>query len=233
MFSYYLTIEGPEEADAALLALYHRDYFDAAKAVQDVVAVRAFQAASGDVAFFDDEGAPRLLLQLLLDSTAGLRAGLANGTMARLSKIPVPGCTITHQLFEIVEEPLPVSSGLGYGKARLSFVVRYYASDRAEKIEAFRRAYLDGHPPALANFPGIRRIFCYVPVKWDDPSDIPGSNCIIGNEVVFDSLEDLNNAIASPAMALVAEHSRAMPRFQGSSTHFPMTLVHEWTGRDR
>ncbi len=227
MLSYYVSIDGPATADAALLAWFKADILKTATGLPGAAAVRVFQPAAGNLAFFKDEGTPRLLIQVLLEFALDNAGTLAKIT-GKLAEQSIAGCNINHQLFELVEEPLPGAGMLSYGNARLSFAVRYYADDDEKTVDIFRQAYLEGHPPVLAGFPGVRRVFCYLPVAWNDPSGIKSSNSIIGNEVVFDSLESLNVALNSPIMDEVKGHSRGMPRINGSNTHFPMLLAGEW-----
>jgi hypothetical protein len=227
MLSYFLCINGPASAAPALLAHYQSYLADTRRIPPEAIAIRAFQPTPKKTAVFDDRGAPRLLVQVLLPSPAGMAPAFEMRAISRLAQLAVAGCRVSHQLFELREEPLTDARGLAYGTARQSLSVRYFADDNRDRIRAFRAAYLDGHPAVLAGFPGIRRVFCYVPVQWYDPSGIAGSGSIVGNEVVFDSMAALNRALHSPAMARVRRHSQMLPRCNRRNTHFPMSLVHE------
>jgi hypothetical protein len=232
MLSYFLTVHTPgskSEKAAALLKFFRQNYLPLVQEIPDIVAIRAFVPSPEKAPFFDDEDVPDLSLQLLLASPNGLTTALAKGELADFREIPNFECTVTHQLFELIEQPLPNNHGLAYGKATQSFAVRYYSFDSFENEDGFRKAYLKGHPVALANFPAVRRIFCYIPFVWNDPSNIENANAIIGNEVVFESISDLRTAFLSPAMAIAGRHFRTLPRFRGWNTHFPISLVHEWT----
>lgn len=228
LLSYYIDIGAPVGAKARLQDFFHERYLKTAQNIPGIIAIRAFMPSAGEVPFFDDDGSPQLSVQLLLASPEGLTASLANGSLADFCEISGINATISHQLFELIEQDLPNTSKIAYGKAKQSFAVRYYSKDCVENEDKFRSAYLKGHPDALANFPAVRRIFCYVPVTWDDPTDIHHSSAIIGNEVVFDTIEALRTAFLSPAMSIAGKHSRTLPRFKGWNTHFPMTLIHEW-----
>jgi hypothetical protein len=48
---------------------------------------------------------------------------------------------------------------------------------------------------------------------------------MIGNEVVFDSVDHLNASMKSPVREELRAHYRAFPRFTGAVTHFPMRRV--------
>jgi hypothetical protein len=45
---------------------------------------------------------------------------------------------------------------------------------------------------------------------------------MVGNEVVFDSPEAFNAAMASPVRLELREHFRNFPKFTGKNTHYPM-----------
>ncbi len=231
MLSYYLNIEAPKNSKAHLLKFFFDEYLGSIQYIEGIIGVRTFLPSMQKTAIFNDLGEPALLVQVLLASPLGLIAAMEDGSLADFRQLAITDCNITHQLFELVEHSGVNKSKLAYNNAKQSLAVRYYSTDSEKKTNAFRLAYLDGHPDALANFPLIKRIFCYMPSNWDDPTDIPDSNAIIGNEVVFDNIETLNAALISPAMAIVGHHSRKLPRFQGYNTHFPMTLFHEWLAR--
>ncbi len=228
MLSYFLSVEAPVETETQLLDFFHSRYLPSAQNIPDIAVVRAFRPSPQKTVIFDDEGTPTLLVQALFTSPDGLTAALKDGSLVDFRELAIADCDITHQLFELVEHPISNTAGPAYGKARQSLAVRYYSTDDEEKNNGFRDAYVDGHPAALANFPAIQRVFCYLPVVWEDPGDIQCSNILIGNEVVFDNIENLNAALASSAMEVVGRHSRALPRFSGWNTHFPMTLTYEW-----
>ena len=46
---------------------------------------------------------------------------------------------------------------------------------------------------------------------------------MIGNEVVFDHIEDFNVAMESPARHELRAHYHEFPRFAGANTHYPMS----------
>jgi hypothetical protein len=45
---------------------------------------------------------------------------------------------------------------------------------------------------------------------------------MVGNEVVFDSPEAFNTAMASPVRHELRAHFKSFPKFTGKNTHFPM-----------
>lgn len=211
-----------------LLEFFQDRYLASAKSVADIIGVRAFTPSDQEIEVFDTEGSPRLLVQLLLKSKAGLESAFTANTLADFRTVLSSKCFVSHQLFEVIEHQLRGSIARTYGEAKQSLAVRYYSKDIPEITANFRAAYLDGHAAALAEFPGIRKVFCYDPVPINENSGIPQSECVVGNEVVFDSIEDLNVALLSPVMAEVGKHSRALPKYKGWNTHYPMALSFEW-----
>lgn len=143
----------------------------------------------------------------IVDAIGALPAGVtaAGAAMERLT-YPVAGET----------EPAPL-------KAPLSYVVRYQRP--ADDEAAFRANYLATHPQTQAHLPLIRSIMCYLPVDELNHPTLPSANYMIGNEVVFDSIDDLNAAMKSPVREELRAHYREFPRFTGAVTHFPMTRV--------
>ena len=45
---------------------------------------------------------------------------------------------------------------------------------------------------------------------------------MLGNEVVFDCVEDFNTAMQSPVRHEMREHFHSFPKFSGAVTHFAM-----------
>jgi hypothetical protein len=104
--------------------------------------------------------------------------------------------------------------------APISYVVRYHRP--AEDEAAFIENYVSSHPPTQAKLPGIRSIMCYFPRPDLACSKWPGLNYLIGNEVVFDSVDDFNGAMQSPVREELREHFREFPPFSGRNSHFLM-----------
>ena len=101
-----------------------------------------------------------------------------------------------------------------------SFVVRYYLP--ANNVAEFQEYYQRVHPVILAEFEGIRNILCNIPETLAGAPRIPGSNYLIGNQVMFDDVpafEYANETEVGPrAMADVA----TFPKFSDHSVHYPM-----------
>ena len=113
-------------------------------------------------------------------------------------------------------------------EAPFSYVVRYHRP--ADDVTAFIENYLATHPITQARLPAIRCIMCYLPHDEISASGLShAGSCLeaadymIGNEVVFDHIEDFNAAMASPARHELRAHYREFPRFTGANTHYPMS----------
>src|SRR5262249_7791493 len=78
-------------------------------------------------------------------------------------------------------------------EAPFSYVVRYHRP--AEDERAFVEHYIADHPALLARFPEIRSVLCYLPISWHDPNGLVSPDYMLGNEVVFDSIEHFNAAM--------------------------------------
>jgi uncharacterized protein (TIGR02118 family) len=105
-------------------------------------------------------------------------------------------------------------------QAPFSYVVRYHRP--AEDERAFIVHYLADHPPLLAKLPNIRSVLCYLPIGWQDPNALASADYMLGNEVVFDSVEHFNAAMNSPVRHELRAHFRKFPSFSGRNTHYPM-----------
>ena len=70
--------------------------------------------------------------------------------------------------------------------------------------------------------PAIRNVLCYLPLSWNDPLGLPNSNYIVGNEVVFDGLENLLAAQASDVRDRARDDMIANPIRPGPVTHFTL-----------
>ncbi len=63
---------------------------------------------------------------------------------------------------------------------------------------------------------------CYLPIAWTDSTNIAVADYLLGNEVVFDSLDDLNAALASDVRHELREDYKNFPPFYGTNTHYAM-----------
>ena len=130
------------------------------------------------------------------------------------------GMTATGTAFERRFFPVAGETAPGPLLAGFSYVVRYHPP--AEDEAHFIAHYLADHPALMAKLPEIRSILCYLPVRDAAPNVLPPVDYIIGNEVVFDSVDAFNAAMASPARKEMRAHFHRFPQFSGRNTHFPM-----------
>src|SRR5262249_38062686 len=148
-------------------------------------------------------------------ASAGFRA-----TVVAPSPSPPDKVTVVHDAMEERFYPVAGEAEPGPLTAPVSYVVRYErpAANEAE----FIAHYVSNHPQLQARFPGIRNIMCYVPIQWRDPTPITPANYLLGNEVVFDSVEALDAALNSPVRHELREILKRFPKFAGKNTHYAM-----------
>jgi hypothetical protein len=150
-----------------------------------------------------------------------LEAAMANPRVADAFK-SMPD----HGEFQLAAEALtaqqhPLQDGsISPRRAPLSFVVRYYRP--IENTQAFTQYYVDHHPPIMANFPNIRNIFCYFPLEWKDANQLPHTNSFLGNEIVFDGIDDLNAALTSDTRHDLRADFHYFPPHEGTNSHHAM-----------
>jgi len=221
--SVFLNFAGPASATEAVRAAFVDGPLQLLVATPGLRFIETYRpAANGVPAFEDGPGAP-LLVELNLDArsdatrlleSTGFRDALACGKTAAASS-----GTATVDIFVPVHYPVPGNSELPPRAAPLSFVVRYFrpVADEADFVDF----YTTNHPPLLARFPGIRNVLCYLPVAVELPEGVQSSGAFLGNEVVFDSLAALNEALASEVLDLVKADGRRFASF-GSNTHHAM-----------
>ena len=102
----------------------------------------------------------------------------------------------------------------------VSYFVRY--KGKAENPRAFVDYYRNSHAPLLWKFPCIRNLILHHPVDFDDPFPVsPGEELMVA-QMVFDTLDDLNRALASDARARARDDFANMPGFTGEITHQAM-----------
>ena len=167
----------------------------------------------------DDGAGPRAILYIGFADEGAARSWLGRAAVADALAEARDAFRLRGELMEVRAFPVGERPPQPLG-GRFSFVVRYELP--AEDATHFQDYYMRMHPPILAEFEAIRNIFCYVPIAMGEGRPVPGSDYLIGNEVVFDSVEEFDRAMASP----VREKSRAdfetFPPFSGRNPHYPM-----------
>lgn len=171
--------------------------------------------------FNDDGPGPLFMAMLAFPSREALAAAVARPEFAlslggRDRDLTWTGSAFERHFYPVNGETKPLA-------APFSYVVRYHKP--AQDEAAFIRNYVDTHPPTLATLPGIRAVMCYFPLPQVAAGLAPGlaaADYIIGNEVVFDSVEAFNAAMQSPVRQELRRHFHEFPPFTGRNTHFPM-----------
>jgi len=210
------------------------DQTDAARRWYENQAVRAWSALPGLTAIdlyvpaagqpkdpmVNDGSGPLFLLMLEFSSAAVLeQAARSRDFAAPLSSLPA-GLELSADAMERLSYPAAGQTAATPLLAPFSYSVRYHRP--AEDEARFVDFYLTHHPPLLAQLPAVRNVICYLPMRGIDPAGLPSADYMLGNEVVFDTIEAFNAAMASEARrALRADFAR-FPRFTGRNTHYPM-----------
>ena len=168
----------------------------------------------------NDGSGPLFLLMLEFTSeNAREQAARSRDFAAPLSSLSA-GLKLSADAMERLSYPVVGENGTRPLSAPFSYSVRYHrpADDEARFVEF----YLASHPPLLARLPNVRNVICYLPAQGIDPAGLPSADYMLGNEVVFDSIEAFNAAMASEVRReLRADFSR-FPHFTGRNTHYPM-----------
>lgn len=199
---------------------FHQDVAPSLRACSDDIVIDMFvpDPDGMDVLHFDDAEQPDLMIQFTGRSPAQLSAVPAQAGL--VEAVPWTGSKeetkITAGMFEIIETPVGDNAGPLPRTAEMSFMVRYFGP--SENDEAFAAHYAASHPPIMARFPGIRNVFCYVPVAWENPGFHP-SPVIVGNEVVFDNVAALNAALRSDVLAELRADSKGFAPFAYNTHH--------------
>ncbi len=177
-----------------------------------------------DDPYLDDGAGPLLTVQTGFESVVALEAGLAAPRAREASGdfagTPAAGCAVAHDAMALKFFPVAGESAPSPLTAPLSYVIRYHrpADDETHFVEY----YCAHHPPVLGKFPRIRNVMCYLPIAWRDPTPIARADYLLGNEVVFDSLDDLNAALKSEVRHELRADYKTFPAFHGANTHYAM-----------
>jgi uncharacterized protein (TIGR02118 family) len=173
-----------------------------------------------DQPFARDGSGPDLALQLYFGTLAAAQAALrADSPLTRLAPLQnLPPGSVTHELMSARVFPTGASPP---ADPCLTFFVSYRGP--AEDPQAWLDHYDKHHPPIMVRFPAIRDVETYRPMQWTSELPFARANSLQRNKVVFDSLDDLIAALASPVMAEMRADMAQFPPFTLGNTHFPMT----------
>ena len=169
----------------------------------------------------DDRQGQVLTIQSCYRDIASLEQGLASAVFQRLvNAASSSGYKLTHDAMDMVSYSVADENEPRELTAPISYVVRYHYP--ADDVKGFIDYYTSHHPIIEKRFPRITNIMCYLPIKWRDPTDLPLLGYMLGNEVVFESVEDMGNALHSPVIDEMSADFDQFPTFQGCHTHYPM-----------
>jgi uncharacterized protein (TIGR02118 family) len=221
-FVYEMTCTGGPDQEGAVQAWADQDATPAWTQLPGLTAVDLYQPRRGGThdPFNNDGAGPLVIAMLQFPTQRQLEAGLADPrfkqSMASKPNVPATGTSFERRFYPVAGEPNP-----GPLCAPFSYVVRYHHP--AENAEEFVSHYIADHPPILGKLPEIRSVLCYLPVEQSASAILPPADYMVGNEVVFDSAEAFNAAMASPVRLELRAHFKSFPKFTGKNTHFPMT----------
>ena len=175
-----------------------------------------------DDPYDDDRQDQVLTIQTSYRDIASIEQGLASAEFHHLVNAVSAGSVykLCHDAMDTVYYPVADESEPRELTAPISYVVRYHYP--ANDVARFIDYYTSHHPQIERRFPRIANIMCYLPIKWRDPTSLPYLGYMLGNEVVFESVEDLGKALTSPVIDEMSADFRQFPPFQGPSTHYPM-----------
>jgi uncharacterized protein (TIGR02118 family) len=108
----------------------------------------------------------------------------------------------------------------------VSYFVRYEGA--AEDSEAFLAYYRRQHVPILARFPGIRGIVLHSPAEWRDPFTVIPDRFVLLAQMIFDTPDDLDRALQSPARAEARADFARFPPFAGAVYHQAVISEEVW-----
>ncbi len=168
----------------------------------------------------DDCSGPLLLIMLEFSSVATLeQAARSQEFAAPLSTLPA-GLILSADALERRSYPVSGETAAAPLSARFSYCVRYHRP--AEDEARFVDFYLTNHQPLLARLPNVRNVICYLPLQGINPPSLQSADYMLGNEVVFDTMEAFNAAMASEQRRELRADFARFPRFTGPNTHYPM-----------
>jgi len=223
--AYFLVYSGaPEFGDAvrAWLKGAPAALFKAAPGLESLDLYTPERAAKDP--YLHDGPGPLAMLQAAFRSRRELEALLGSPAFraAVIAPSPAPPDKVTavHDAMEQRFYPVAGEARPGPLTAPISYVVRYQRP--ADNEAEFVSHYVAHHPQIQARFPGIRSIMCYVPIQWTDPTPIAPAGYLLGNEVVFDSVDALEASLNSPVRHELREDFKKFPKFTGRNTHYAM-----------
>lgn len=215
--AYFLDITATPENVDPLRELYRNLVAPDLLKRDEVESVHLFVSDKAERLFDSDQKPPELSLQVDVRSIESLQEIFAGSDLATLFPL-LDGCKATQDCFEPIHFPVTGEAEPLPRRALLSYNVRYYQP--VGDVKSFVEFYLTHHPQILTDLPLIRNILCYLPIQLDDQIGFPGTSCIIGNEVVFDTFQDFRAAQLSDVRVRLREDMQVSPVPAGPNTHF-------------
>jgi len=221
-FVYEIACTGDQDRESAMQAWADRHAAPAWAALPGLTAVDLYRPLRGGThdPFNNDGPGPLLMAMLQFPTRDKLEAGLADVRFKQSLGGAPAGVAITGTGFERRFYPVAGESNPGPLRAPFSYVVRYHHP--AESVEEFVSHYIADHPPILGKLPEIRSVLCYLPLSSGAEGVLPAADYMVGNEVVFDTPDAFNAAMASPVRHELRAHFHSFPKFTGKNTHYPM-----------
>jgi uncharacterized protein (TIGR02118 family) len=151
---------------------------------------------------------------------AAMRAPAFAGLVELIEVAPLGGAQAMHDVMNRVRFPVAGETAPTPIEAPIVYVVRYPRP--AEDETHFIAYYFDHHPPIIGRFPRIRNFVGYLPVGWINYSALARANYLVGGDLVFDSVADLQTALASPVRPELSKDSENFPKYRGPNMHYTM-----------
>ena len=171
---------------------------------------------------------PKLVLQLEFAEIADLESNLRPHGYLQLLAHPdtlpsLADTTASHQSMLTRRYPVAEPHRSPPPEGFLSYMVEYEGPAKDEN--AWHLFYVEGHPPLLAKFPGIRKIEIYTPATLISALPFAQRRAMQRNKTVFDSADAMSAAMASPVRAALRRDFAKFPEFTGSTDHFPFRTI--------
>lgn len=202
-------------------AWFDRDGLRLLLSLADIAHVDVYSAAEATALdpFVAAAAGPPVFAIAYFQSGAGLRSAIDGHELRRWLDTAPDGLAVTATPLRAIAFPVDEPRA-GVCATRYNYVVRYRGPQ--EEAARFAAQYERTHPPLLARLPRIRAISCFRPIVGLVSPHCASADYLIGNEVEFDSAEDFNSAMASPARAALRADFDALPRVFRDNTHFAM-----------
>jgi hypothetical protein len=218
-FVYELALSGAAAEAASAAAWFDAGPAEAWARIAGLSALDVYRPVAGTEDPYNKDDGPPLLIAIAEFASAEALAGAAPRLDLSLASLPLA----TRATFTPMERkfyPVAGQTTPGPLRAPFSYVVRYRRP--AENEAAFVAHYVADHPRLEGQFPHIRSVMCYFPLPTPKSELCAPADYMLGNEVVFDSVQDFNVAMQSPVRHEMRAHFHTFPKFSGAVTHFAM-----------